>query len=135
MKTLWLPVLVASFTGLASAQSKPQSTPTAKPTTIVGCVAHSSGTYRLDHAVISIDTDVDTQQRPSTEASATPKILSYILAGADVKAHVGHKVEVTGTVSSDTTSKESAALKGAPGMKLAGTMNAKSVKMVSMTCP
>jgi hypothetical protein len=135
MKKLWLPVLVAGVVGAQSALAGQQKMPTVKPTTIVGCVAESRGMYRLDHAIISIDTDADTQQRPSTEASATPKMLSYMLTGADVKAHLGHKVEVTGTMSSEKTPKDTAETKGAPGMKLVGTLNVKSLKMVSATCP
>ena len=135
MKKLWSPVFVAGFVGALSAQAGQHKTPAPKPTTVVGCVAQSSGTYRLDDAIISTDTDVDTQQRPSPEASATPKMLSYLLTGADVHAHVGHKVEVTGTVVSDKMSKAASDVKGAPGMKLIGTLNAKSVKMVSVTCP
>jgi hypothetical protein len=91
--------------------------------------------YRLDHAIVPVDTDADTQNRPGTEASATPKMMSYILTGGDVKSHLGHKVEVSGTMSSDKTSKETAGIKAAAGMTLAGTLNVKSVKMVSATCP
>lgn len=106
-----------------------------KPSTITGCVAQSGALYRLDHAIVATDPDVDTQNRPGTEANATPKIMSYTLVGGDLKAHLGHKVEVTGTISSDTTSKQTAEVKGVPGMTLAGTLNVKSVKMVSETCP
>lgn len=135
MNKWWLTVLVAGVVGAQSVPAGQQKMPTAKPTTIVGCVAQSRGGYRLDHAIISTDTDADTQQRPSTEASATPKMLSYLLIGGDVKAHLGHKVEVTGTVTSDKTSKDSADVKATPGMTLAGTLNVKSLKMVSATCP
>ena len=135
MKKLWLPLFLVGMVGALSAQAGRQNTPSAKATTIVGCVAQSDGTYRLDHAIISTDMDTDTQQRPSPEASATPKMLSYLLAGGDVKAHVGHKVEVSGTVSNEKTSKDIAEMKGAPGMKLVGTLHVKSVKMVSATCP
>ncbi len=86
-----------------------------KPSTITGCVAQSGAVYRLDHAMIGTDPDVDTQNRPSTEASPTPKMLSYTLIGADVKAHLGHKVEVTGTISSDKTPKDTAASHRGPG--------------------
>jgi hypothetical protein len=106
-----------------------------KPSTVVGCVAQSGALYRLDHAIVGTDPDVDTQNRPATEASATPKMMSYTLVGADLKAHIGHKVEVTGTISSDKTSKDTAEIKGVPGMKRVGTLNVKSVKMVSVTCP
>jgi hypothetical protein len=106
-----------------------------KPITVTGCVAQSGAVYRLDHAVVAIDTDVDTQNRPATEASPTPKMMSYALIGTEVKAHLGHKVEVTGTMSSSKASTDDAGIKEVPGMKLVGTLNVKSVKMVANTCP
>jgi len=105
-----------------------------KLSTITGCVAQSGALYRLDQAIVGTDSDVDTQNRPSTEASQPPKMLSYALIGADLKAHLGHKVEVTGTITSDRTSTDTTATKGIPGMKPAGTLNVKSVKMVAETC-
>ena len=107
----------------------------AKLATITGCVAQSGALYRLDQAMIGTDPDVDTQNRPSPEASQPPKMLSYALNGVDVKAHLGHKVEVTGTLTSEGTSTDATAAKGIPGMKSAGTLNVKSVKMVAATCP
>ena len=107
----------------------------AKLSTITGCVAQSGALYRLDQAIIGTDPDVDSQNRPSPEASRPPKTLSYALIGADLKAHVGHKVEVTGTITSDRTSKDTTAIKGIPGTNPAGTLNVKSVKMVAETCP
>jgi hypothetical protein len=44
-------------------------------------------------------------------------------------------VEVSGTISNDTKSKDSAEITGVPGMKLVGTLNVKSVKMISAICP
>jgi len=145
-KFLMVVLLVAPF-GAVAAQAGQQNMPankgqkpatdrdSMKPSTITGCVAQSGALYRLDHAIVGTDPDVDTQNRPSTEASPTPKMTSYTLMGADLKAHLGHKVEVTGTISSDKASKDTAAIKGVPGMKLVGTLNVKSVKMVSETCP
>jgi hypothetical protein len=105
----------------------------AKLSTITGCVAQSGALYRLNQAIIGTDPDVDTQTRPSPEG--TPKILSYALIGADLKAHLGHKVEVTGTLTSDGASKDTTAIKEIPGMKPAGTLTVKTVKMVAETCP
>ena len=107
----------------------------AKPSTIIGCVAQSGAVYRLDHAIVATDQDVDTQSRPATEANPTPKMISYALLGGDLKPHVGHKVEVTGTISSDKTSQAETDVKGAPEMKVVGTLNVKSVKMIANTCP
>jgi hypothetical protein len=147
MKKILTIVFLAGFAGAAAAQAGQQKVPanngqkpptdknSIKPSTITGCVAQSGALYRLDHAIVGTDPDVDTQNRPSTEASPTPKMMSYTLMGADLKAHLGHKVEVTGTISSDKASKDTAATTGIPGMKLMGTLNVKSVKMVSETCP
>ena len=147
MKKILMIVFLAGFVGAVAAQASQQNMPankgqkpatdkdSMKPSTITGCVAQSGALYRLDHAIIGTDPDVDTQSRPSTEASPTPKMLSYTLMGADLKAHLGHKVEVTGTISSDKASQDTAAIKGVSGMKLVGTLNVKSVKMVSETCP
>ncbi len=128
--------LIAAVPGQAAhqrAENQGTGKDSAKPLTIIGCVAQSGALYRLDQAIIATDSDVDTQNRPSTEASPTPKMLSYALVGADLKTHVGHKVEVAGTMTSDKTSKDTVA-KEIPGMKSAGTLNVKSVKMVAETC-
>ena len=147
MKKLFMVVFLAGFVVAVPAQARQQNMPadkgqkpatdkdSVKPSTITGCVAQSGVLYRLDHAIVGTDPDVDTQNRPAAEASATPKMMSYTLVGADLKAHIGHKVEVTGTISSDKSSKNTAEIKGMPGMKLVGTLSVKSVKMVSMTCP
>jgi len=145
MKKLLMIVLLGGLVDALPTQAGQQNTPakiqkpadkgTVKPSTITGCVAQSGAVYRLDHAIVGTDPDVDTQNRPSTEASPTPKTMSYGLTGADVKAHLGHKVEVTGTISSEKSAKDTASVKGAPEAKLVGTLNVKSVKMVSTTCP
>ena len=131
-------LLVGILAGLVcavSAAAGQQKAPAQKPSTITGCVAQSGALYRLDHAIMATDQDVDTQNRPATEASPTPNLISYALVGGDLKGHVGHKVEVTGTVSTAKPSKAAADLKAAPGMTLAGSLNVKSVKMVANTCP
>jgi hypothetical protein len=147
MKKVLMVVSLASLVGIGAAHAGQQNVPankeqkpatqkdSLKPSSITGCVAQSGALYRLDHAIIGTDPDVDTQNRPSTEASPTPKMISYTLMGADLKAHLGHKVEVTGTISSNKASNDAAAIKEVPGMKLVGTLNVKSVKMVSTTCP
>jgi hypothetical protein len=135
MKKLLLAVFLGGCVAAVPAHAGQQKTPVMKPSTITGCVAQSGARFRLDHAIVATDPDVDTQNRPGTEASPTPKMISYMLTGADVKAHLGHKVEATGTLSSDTKPNDAAEIKGVAGMKLAGTLNVKSVKMVSNICP
>lgn len=128
-------VLLAGVVWVMPAQAAQQKAPVVKASTITGCVAQSGAVYRLDHAMVATDQDVDTQNRPATEASPTPKMMSYALVGGDLKAHVGHKVEVTGTISTDKPSKAVAEIKDAPGTKLVGTLTVKSLKMVANTCP
>jgi len=70
-------------------------------------------------------------------------MMSYELVGGDLQAHMGHKVEVTGTMSKSDMEKMDKMRK--MGMeKMAGTsdkdmqalkLNVTSVKMVSATCP
>jgi hypothetical protein len=135
MKKRLMAVFLAGFLWLLPVQAAQQKMAAVKPSTITGCVAQSGAAYRLDHAIVGTDPDVDTLSRPATEANPTPKMMSYALVGGDLKPHVGHKVEVTGTISSDTTSKAGTEIKGAPGMKVVGTLNVKSVKMISAICP
>ena len=135
MKNRLVVVLLAGFVGALQAEAGQEKMAAMKPATISGCVAQAGASYRLDHAIVATDSDVDAQNRPATEANPTPKTISYALTGADLKAHLGHKVEVTGTISTDTKSKDAAEIKDVPGMKLVGTLNVKSVKMISAACP
>jgi hypothetical protein len=134
MKNLLITAFIVGLAAGVPAQKAAIDKDSLTPMTIRGCVAQSGAQYRLDHAMVATDPDSETQTRPATESSTTPKMISYILTGADVKAHVDHKVEVTGTLSRDTP-QVTAGIKTIPGMKLAGTLNVKSVKMVSATCP
>ena len=134
MKKHLLLVFLAGFVWVAPLAAQ-QKMAAAKPSTVSGCVAQSGAAYRLDQAIVATDQDVDTQTRPGTEANPTPKMISYALVGGDLKPHVGHKVEVTGTISGDKPSKAETDIKGAPGMKIVGTLNVKSVKMIAATCP
>ena len=135
MRKLSMAVVLTACIAAVAAEAGQQKSAPQKPSTITGCVAQSGAAYRLDHAIVATDQDVDTQNRPATEASPTPKTMSYVLAGGDLKAHVGHKVEVIGTVATEKPSKAAAEIKAAPGMTLVGTLNVKSLKMVANTCP
>jgi len=135
MTKLLMAVLLAPFIAAEPALAGAQKMAPIKPTTVTGCVAQSDAVFRLDQAIVGTDTDVDAQSRPSTESSPTPKTVSYIVVGFDLKPHLGHKVEVTGKISSEKTSKGTAGIKAAAGMTLAGTLIVESVKMVSATCP
>jgi hypothetical protein len=103
-----------------------------KPITVTGCVAagSQSGHYILTNGMMAGDT--------------TGK--SYDLTGGDLKAHVGHKVEVTGTMGKDKKMGKDAMAKDKMDhdkmnndtmamSEMHGTLRVKSAKMVSSTCP
>ncbi len=72
-----------------------------------------------------------------TTAIEKSTMLSYVLVGGpDLKAHLGHKVEIAGSVpkAMDQMSKEPTTGMASKDMKPA-TLNVKSVKMISTTCP
>lgn len=136
--------LCVGFAGTLAAQGDQKNMPATmekdmmKPVMVTGCVAQSSGMYKLEHAMMSAD------MKAMSKADMKSKhMMSYMLMGGDLKAHVGHKVEVTGTMSKDTMSKEmskdkmpnDAMHKDAAAMMMGGTLQVKSVKMISATCP
>ena len=137
-------VLFVGFVGSLSAQAGQKDMPATmekdvmKPMTVTGCVAQSGAMYKLDHAMTSAD-----MKNVSSADMKSKHMMSYMLMGGDLKAHVGHKVEVTGTMSKDTASKgmekdkmaNDAMHKDAAGMMMGGTLQVKSVKMISATCP
>jgi|SwirhirootsSR3_FD_contig_71_1233192_length_572_multi_2_in_0_out_0_1 hypothetical protein len=107
-------------------QAKPKDTmakeskDTAKTVTATGCVAESGGHYMLNNA--------------TTADQTTP--MTVALSGGSLKAHVGHKVEITGTMApakKDTMAKESKEPKK-DDMAAGPTLNVKNVKMVAATC-
>lgn len=109
--------------------------------TVSGCVApgKDEGQFMLTNAMRA-GGKMATDTMPSETKGAHP--MSYeLVGGTNLKAHVGHKVEVTGSMAkmdgdampkSGTTAKEKmAAGHDMQAMKL----NVSSVKMVSATCP
>ena len=102
---------------------------------VTGCIASGSmaNLYMLTHAEMSHDA-------MGKDKMAMDHMMSYVLAGGDLKAHVGHKVEVTGTVdkkdamgkmkAKDSMAKDDMAK---DGMK-SSTLKVQSVKMLSDSC-
>jgi hypothetical protein len=98
-----------------------------KSMTVTGCVAEKDGHYMLNNAMMAGD----------------GKAMAYDLTGGELKAHVGHKVEVTGSTDSKMMDKgkmdkmdKDKMSKDKMGMSdVHGTLNVKSVKMISATCP
>ena len=109
--------------------------------TVIGCVAGEAGHYSLTNATMKPGptSTTGTAGSLSSQDSQTGHNgelgMMYDLKGAeDLKQHVGHKVEVTGTSSpvmkndDDRSSTERSAQSHA-------TLTATSVKMLSTTCP
>ncbi len=90
-----------------------------KSMTVTGCVAEKDGHYMLNNAMMAGNT----------------KAMAYDLMGGDLKAHVGHKVEVTGSTDSKMMAKGKMMEKGKMAMSdMHGTLHVKTVKMISTTC-
>jgi hypothetical protein len=148
MKRISLAVSVGLVAGLVGLSA--QTAPVAKTdralndrtVTVTGCVAEGTeaGSYTLTSAKI-----IDTLPSSSTAGTAgtlgTEKSASiehrawYQLKGGDLKPHVGHKVEATGTTSDKPTDTSASVgttdtIKGTPS-----TLTVTSVKMLSTTCP
>jgi hypothetical protein len=103
---------------------------------VVGCIAGGPTNFTLTNAMAAGSTD-----KPATGAVGTAGSAgiasSYDLtprAGVELKPHVGHKVEITGTpeMASSTTT---APTTGAAGTKPAPKLTVTNVKMMSASCP
>jgi hypothetical protein len=139
--------LVAGLVGLSAQTTPADKTDRAKndrAVTVTGCVAEGTeaGSYTLTNAKVSGNpaaspTTTGTAGTERAEKSSSMEHSgSYQLKGGDLKAHVGHKVEVTGTTSDDKrTDKSANAGTTATTKDMPSTLTVKSVKMVSTTCP
>ena len=123
-------------TALLSAQAPPAAAGQ-KPdhsVTVTGCVAPGSGTGQF------ILTNAVTMQPVAEKEKMPPgRTMTYMLVGGtDLKAHVGHKIEVMGMLAKPGVPPSSSA-KPDPGASASkdtgGTVTVASVKMVSATCP
>ena len=97
---------------------------------VTGCVADkdSMGHYMLNHAMMS--------GMPETTTGSMAPMMSYMLSGGDLKAHVGHKVEVSGMMEKAKPGKMD---KMGDKMKMddkmmSDTLKVKSVKMLAASC-
>ena len=96
----------------AAAQEKPMAQ---KEHTMSGCLAKGTG-------------DMYTV---TNTAEKGPKTIGIVSSSADLKGHVGHKIDITGTA---VPNAEAEAMKPAPP-KADHYMKLTAVKMVSATCP
>jgi len=122
-------VAVAAQEG-AAGTAKDKTAPkadAAKTVTATGCVAEADGHFMLNNA--------------TTADQTSP--MSYALSGGALKAHVRHKVEVTGmmkpmakdSMKKDTMSKDTMAKdKPAKSDMSMGTITVKDVKMIAASC-
>ena len=108
------------------------------PITVTGCVAPATtaGQFQLTNATMASLTG---QERKSDTATAKTGETYMLTGGENLKAHVGHKVEVTG-IMAKATGQDRAAQKPPtdPAMSASavrGTLAVTNVKMVAATCP
>ena len=123
-------------------RSKASSRAPAKTVTITGCVAQGVDS---DHYVLA--EAVRREQPPSStavagtsgrvgsdKAGASDRTGPYDLQGGEFKAHLGHKVEVTGTSGSTGKTTHTTTGESAAETKPLPRFNVLSVKMLSATC-
>lgn len=119
-------------------QRKPTNQPTPAAVTLRGCVAESMGHYLLNSATV-VDPKATPVPSPSPDPSSvkTADVQPYELIGGQAKAHVGHQVEIVGTMRSDG---ETAAGRGSQeatptAHPMAGRVTIRSLKVLATTCP
>ena len=118
------------------------------PMTVSGCVATVTGAsgYTLTNVMHMGGGMAGMEKKDNMKPAMSGHPMTYRLVGGDLKAHVGHKVEVTGTMSKadmDHMAKMDQQMAGEtkPGDKMAAdqmkamTFTVASVKMVAATCP
>jgi hypothetical protein len=118
------------------------------PVTVTGCIAkgYEAGHYVLTNAVIAPATApsaTGTTSAPTADKTASMAApMSYALKGDNLEAHVGHKVEVTGTTWNEkaastteiATSKDTSNPTSAASASPKATLDVKSVKMIATSC-
>ena len=99
------------------------------PMSVTGCVSEKDGHYMLDNAMMA----GDMKAMPASDAKA----MSYHLTGGTLKAHVGHKVEITGSMDPKMGAMGKGKMMDKDKMETSdthGTLTVKSVKMISTSC-
>ena len=143
--------------GVAMAQSPAYDKPQAdkkiaeNTVTVTGCVADKSagGQYLLTNAVKSSATATTATTAPpaaaatgTTGTASVPPALSFELSGGEnLQAHLGHKVEITGTMDKADIDKIGKTEEKKPEMATsekdvkALKLKVTSVKMIAAVCP
>jgi hypothetical protein len=120
--------VVAAQSGGAMADDKmAKQSPTV---TVTGCVAEGTMAdhYMLNNAMPS------TGGMMKNDAMSADHPTSFALSGGDLKAHVGHKVEVTGTISKMAHTDKDKMSPMAESAPKPATLKVKTVKMLASTC-
>lgn len=118
------------------------------PVTVTGCVAETTaGQYTLTNAMMANKVGHDKMPADKMSADKMPADMKHhdmtyrLSGGTDLKAHVGHKVQVTGTMGKMDSSQAGAMDKDRPAatsdkaMMKPGNLTVTSVTMISATCP
>ena len=142
--------LVVSM-AIVAAQTPPPTTSGASSTTspptitVTGCVTPDTmATPSTDSSPRFVLTSIDPQGgagNPSASTAAQPRstLTGYALkpaADVNLGAHLNHKVQITGTLDTATTSSATSAQPSSPNTSSAmPALRVTSVKMVSSTCP
>ena len=137
MKKVLFAFCVATLAGtVAAAQSGAGAPGQAKPSdagaaiTVTGCVAAGpADQFQLTNATMG--SAAAEKDKPSADKPKLGLATYNLAGGTNLKAHVGHKVEVTGSIAKP----DAAAAKPAGADAPRGTLNVSNVKMVSSTCP
>ena len=155
MRNTCITLGIAITCGIAatSAQSAAATTQIAGNTTakngavtVTGCVAQAPDgkSYMLNDAIMApLPTEKTPAATATTAASGDKTVLSYMLEGGEMKNHLGHKVQITGTRSAQKAGKIDQASDpakmdtGTMAMDhkdVGGTLKVTSMKMVAASC-
>jgi hypothetical protein len=120
--------VVAAQAGGALADDKmAKKSPTV---TVTGCVAEGT---MADHYMLNNATVSGGDGMMKNDAMSAGHPTSFALSGGELKSHVGHKVEVTGTISKMGHMDKDKMSPMAESAK-EPTLKVKTVKMLSSTC-
>jgi hypothetical protein len=147
-------IALATVASLAAQQPPAQQPPTAQQppapaaapaspgqVVITGCVQRTAqlpvGTAGTPAAAPDATKFILTKASPASDATATPKTYRLDAEESALTAHVGHKVEITGTLDA---AKPAAAVAGDPAPPAAAAaspskLKVASVKMIAASCP
>ena len=130
--TLVAIALTATATVAAQQPPAPASAPTSSDKVVVtGCIQRGIqspvGTTGAGGAAAAADASkfILTKASPASDATATPKTYRLDAEDSQLTAHVGHKVEITGTLDAKPAAGDAAA---------PSKLKVASVKMVAASC-